>query len=410
MPKRIALVTPMLPVAHDLTRGRYIFETAAALAKLATVRVFFQTSRYPGPAWARPRSYLYADNHVPHGVEGLDVETSTYPAFPVVSRALNGRVSARSLLPGIRAFAPDLVLGYWLYPDGYAAARCARALGVPSVIGALGSDIHERPGRAAIAQTRATIAMADALLTVSEAMRGAAIRQFGADPARTHTIVNGFNGAVFHPRDRGAARRELGVAADERLIVYVGRLVEAKGMNELIAAMARLSAVPGASYRLALVGDGVMREQLVAKVAASGLGAQIRFVGGCEPPQVAQWIAASDVLTLPSWSEGYPNVVVEAIACGRPVVATDVGGTCEIVNPRNGILIPPRDASALADALISATTRSVAGDWDETGMARAIARSWDDVAVETFAVCERLIEAKAGACAATGSRPPRSAG
>lgn len=261
---------------------------------------------------------------------------------------------------------------------------------MPSVVGALGSDIHVRDGRVAIAQTRRTIAQADALLTVSEAMRQAAIARFGADPARTHTICNGFNGAVFHPRDRAEARRELGVASDERLIVYVGRLVEAKGLNELVAAIGRLSKHEG-RYRLALVGDGVMREQLGASVRAAGLAEWIRFVGGLAPAQVAQWIAASNVLTLPSWSEGYPNVVVEAIACGRPVVATDVGGTREIVNAANGILIAPRDAVALADALIAATERSLDGGWDESAMARAIARSWDDVAVETLAVCERLI-------------------
>jgi glycosyltransferase involved in cell wall biosynthesis len=111
---------------------------------------------------------------------------------------------------------------------------------------------------------------------------------------------------------------------------------------------------------------------------------------------VARWITASDVLTLPSWSEGYPNVVVEAVACGRPVVATDVGGTREIINDANGMLIPPRDIDALRDALREALNRR----WDHAGIAAAMTRTWDDVAVDTLRVCEALVrdtERKPGA-------------
>ncbi|MGB8377476.1 MAG: glycosyltransferase, partial [Rhodanobacteraceae bacterium] len=111
-----------------------------------------------------------------------------------------------------------------------------------------------------------------------------------------------------------------------------------------------------------------------------------------EPEQVAEWIAASDVLTLPSWSEGYPNVVVEAIACGRPVVATDVGGTREIVSAVNGILVPPRDADALEHALADA----LAGKWDDGAIAAGIKRDWDDVAKETLGVCEHIIATREG--------------
>jgi glycosyltransferase involved in cell wall biosynthesis len=115
--------------------------------------------------------------------------------------------------------------------------------------------------------------------------------------------------------------------------------------------------------------------------------------GGIPPAEVARWIGAADVLTLPSWSEGYPNVVVEALACGRPVVATDVGGTSEIVNVSNGLLIPPRDPAALAAAL----TRALDARWDHDAIAAATRRSWDDVASETLSVCEKIIDNNAAA-------------
>jgi len=92
------------------------------------------------------------------------------------------------------------------------------------------------------------------------------------------------------------------------------------------------------------------------------------------------------VLTLPSWSEGYPNVVVEGAACGRPVVATDVGGTREILDEHNGILIPPKDPVALEQAL----ARALDGAWDHAAIAQRMSRTWDDVARETLVVCEQV--------------------
>ena len=303
----------------------------------------------------------------------------------MVSRALNGWSAARALLPRLRAFKPDLLLAYWIYPDGHAAVQVARRLGVPCVVGALGSDIHVRSG-VNERLTRQTIGAADALLTVSVAMRQAAIRDYGAAPDKVHTIVNGFNTGVFGPQPQAQARAALGVDADAQLVVYVGRFVEAKGLRELLASLQAL-APTHPRLRLALIGDGVMRDELRSLIGRSGLDDRVLQPGGMEPAGVAQWIAASDVLTLPSWSEGYPNVVVEALACGRPVVATDVGGTREIVRADNGILIPPRDVDALSRGLAEALQRR----WDHAAIAAAMRRSWDDVAVETLAVCHRVL-------------------
>lgn len=390
---KIALVTPMLPVPHDQTRGRYIHETARALARIARVRVYFMQLRYRRIPGLVPRSFISGEVDTGYRLDGLDVETFSYRAITGVSRMVNGYVASRALTPRVRAFAPDVVLAYWVYPDGNAALRTARRIGVPCVVGALGSDIHVRSG---ITEhlTRSTIAQADALLTVSENMRQTAIARFGARPDKVHTIVNGFDTRVFHPRDQTAMRRKFGLEPGIRLILYVGRFVEAKGIRELIAAFQSIAA-NDPSARLAMVGDGVMRDDLSRIVAERGLADKVLLPGGMEPEAVAEWIGASDVLTLPSWSEGYPNVLVEALACGRPVVATDVGGTREIVSVSNGIMIPARDAGALASALELA----LAQDWDHAGIAVRMRRSWDDVARETLGACQDVCDARAGGAA-----------
>lgn len=387
---RIALVTPILPIPQDQTRGRFIHETAKSLSKLATVKVFFQQLSYPQWQVLGPRTFIAGCVGGDYTAEGIDVEASTYPAFPLISRAVNGHVSAAVLNPRIKRFKPDLVLAYWVYPDGYAALRVARSLKVPCVLGALGSDIHMRSGISTY-MTRKTLQGADATITVSEAMRQTTIKSFGADPAKVHTIVNGFNTAIFHPRDQAQMRAKLGIQADEEMIVYVGRFIEAKGLRELILAFKGLAAErPKAS--LALIGDGVMKPVLQELIEQNKLQGRVHLPGGQPPDKVAEWVCASDVLTLPSWSEGYPNVVVEGVACGRPVVATDVGGTREILNDSNGILIPPKDPQRLQQALAQALSRS----WNHAEIARAILRTWDDVAAETLQVCEEVLRHRHG--------------
>jgi teichuronic acid biosynthesis glycosyltransferase TuaC len=383
--RRIALITPMLPVPHDQTRGRYIHETARCLSKLADVRVFFQQLRYPGVPLLRARSYLYARLPENYSLEGIAVEALEYPGLPVISRPLNSFVSARALVPRLRDFCPDVVLAYWLFPDSHAALVAAKRLGVPCVAGALGSDIHVRDTLNAWF-TKRTITGVDALLTVSEHMRRTAIEQFGAAPDKVHTITNGYNTAVFYPRPQNLMRAKLGVPADVRLISYVGRFVLAKGLKDLTAAFTWLAAADP-RLRMVWVGDGVMREELVGVLRGAGIEDRVILPGGLEPEQVAEWICASDVLCLPSWSEGYPNVVVEAIACGRPVVATDVGGTSEIIKEGTGILVSARNVESLRQGL----ERALTAHWDHTAIASSIRRTWDDVAAETLAVCERVM-------------------
>ena len=402
---RIALVTPNLPVPHDLARGRYIHATAAELSKLADVRVFLPQVRYPRlPAALRPRTFVHGLVGDGYRLPGIDLQAYTYPALPGLSRLGNGVVGALALAPHLRAFAPDLVLAYWVYPDGHAAVRAARALGVPCIVGARGSDVHQRSGILRWL-TKRTLAGADAVLTVSQAMRRAVIDGYGVAPARVDCIVNGIDTAVFQPRDRDGTRSFLGIRPDARLVAYVGRMVETKGLRELLAAFAELAA-GDPRVELALVGHGVMDAELRALAAASGLGERIHFPGGMEPSGVARWLAACNVLALPSWSEGYPNVLVEAIASGRPVVASDVGGAAEIVAPGNGLLVPPRDAPALAAALAEALER----DWDAQAMSRAMSRGWDQVAAETLAACRAVLGATRAAAPASAPVPEAGGG
>jgi teichuronic acid biosynthesis glycosyltransferase TuaC len=375
---RVAVITPILPVPQDRTRGRFIYETAKALSAQADVRVFLTQARYPQALAPQGQASLLvgADFRLPD----LDVEALTYPALPLVSRLSNGLAAAWQLRPRLKAFAPDLVIGYWVYPEGAGAVRAARSLGCPAMIGALGTDLNGRTGLNGWL-TRQALHSADAIINVSQAMTRHTVSHFGVPAGRVHTVINGINTAVFHPRAQSTVRQAAGIPPEAPLLIYVGRLIEAKGLRELIEAFAAVkAAVAGA--RLAVIGEGPFRSVLEALIRDAGLAGEVHLIGGQLPDEVAQWASTAQALTLPSWTEGYPNVLVEALACGCPIVATDVGGIPEIVTAERGLLVPPRQSVPLAKALIQALNTH----WDRPALAASMQRSWDDVARETLAI------------------------
>lgn len=389
---RILVVTSQFPIAGEPNRGRPIQQTVRELAQLADVRVLSPVARYP--AWAQPRSYLFRAA-APHAVEGCEVDYVTYPALPLVSRPFNGALCGRAIAGAMARFAPDLVLSYWLYPDAYGAMRAAERLGLPWVAGARGSDIRVRDTLSRHL-TRRVVRRAGRLLVVSEDLRRLAIADYGADPARTHAIPNGCNAAIFHPADRRAARRRLGIADDAQLVLYVGRLVPEKGLRELLDAADALAPTHPA-LQLALIGDGPMRGELQQR---AGVAARpVHLPGAQDAGEVAAWMAAADLVTLPSYSEGHPNVLVEALACGRPVVASDVGGIPEVVDAGCGERVPARDAHALALALDRVLSRA----WDEGALAARFSRDWRSVARDTLRVCEDALAHSTGRLAASST-------
>lgn len=383
--RRIAVVTPILPVPDDKTRGRFIYETAQALSRQATVRVFLQQARYPSLPGLQPRSPVPPPVGSDFALEGIDVQAGVYPALPLLSRVTNGWACGRTLLPKLRAFAPDIVIGYWVYPEGAGALQAARQLNCPIIIGALGTDIHVRSGLN-VRMTGNTLRQADAVITVSDAMTRFTVDQYQTPRQNVHTIVNGFNTTVFYPRPRGPLREQHGLTDQHHLMVYVGRLIEAKGLRELIDAFEHL-AQRDPMVRLSLIGEGLMREEITASVQQRGLGDKVILTGGLLPQQVAQWMSNAELVVLPSWSEGYPNVLVEALACGCPVVATQVGGIPEIIDESNGVLVPAKNTAALEKGLEQALRHP----WNRSAISKAMTRTWDDVATETLAVCEQVI-------------------
>jgi glycosyltransferase involved in cell wall biosynthesis len=390
---RIAITTPLFPRGGEPFRGWPIYKTIEALQRYADIRVISPMAIYPWQWWAG-KSALWSNQE---DALGVTPQYLTYPAFPLLTRPWNGAICARRLYRGLRDLRPDVVLAYWLYPEGYAAVKAAHALGIPAVVAARGSDLRWIPEPATRMMVRRTLCQADYVLTVSEELRERAL-QMGVAEEKALTILNGVEPRVFHPGDRRQAREALGLPPDGRIILYVGRLSKLKGLKELIWAFGVL-AKERRDLWLACLGNGPFRTRLIAAAKDANCGDRLIAPGEQDRESVSEWMRAADLLCLPSYSEGCPNVVIEAAACHCPVVATEVGGTPEIVDAASGILIPSKDRAALLNALRDGLTRQ----WKLNGSGAISRRTWDDVARETSAVCERATRP-----ASSGKRGPQS--
>ena len=271
--------------------------------------------------------------------------------------------AVRALGRALRAQRPALVQGF-LFHANVASRLAARLAGRPPVLGGL-RVAERRPSRGwHLALDRLTSPLGVGSVCVSTGVERFSVGRGGLDPDRLVVIPNGVDPARFDaatPVDRAA----LGVPPGAELCLYVGRLDPQKGLEVLVDAAADV-ARDRPAWHLAVAGDGPLRDELVARAAAAGLGDRVRWLG--RRGDVPGLLRAADCLVLPSLWEGMPNVVLEAMAAGLPVVATAVEGTEDLVIPgATGWLVPPGRPGPLADAL-----REAAADPDRR---RALGRA-----------------------------------
>lgn len=249
----------------------------------------------------------------------------------------------------------QLIDAHYLYPDGVAAAAIAQHLGLPYLLTARGSDVNQI-GEFAACRRRMMRAIAGAALTitVSDALRRRLL-DWGVRADQVVTIRNGVDRDKFNVQDQGSARAALGIAPGGPLLLSVGKLDDNKGHHLVIDALAQLPVA-----QLLILGDGPARAQLASQIEHRRLGDRVRLLGAVPHEQLAQYYAAASLLVLPAEREGLPNVVLESLACGTPVVATRVGGIPEVLTGSEaGELLTERTASAIVGAVGAVLARAV---------------------------------------------------
>jgi len=247
----------------------------------------------------------------------------------------------------------------WAFPDAVAGGLLAKLLGIPTIIKVHGSDINVHAQiKARRVQIKWAMDRAKAILAVSQDLKNK-ILHMGVSPKKVHLLYNGIDKSLFYPMQKDVARNSCAIDINRRVIVFIGNLKSSKGCNLLLDAFALLTKrIPAAD--LYYIGAGDQIDILKKKASEYGSDTNVYFPGSLRHQALPLWMNASDVLALPSMNEGVPNVVLEAKACGIPVVATNVGGIPEVVSAEDGILIEYGDKQKLCNALIEALNKN----WD----------------------------------------------
>lgn len=377
MPERepaVVVVSSLFPHGGNPGAGLFVRERMFRVARHLPLTVIAPQPWFPLQGLLRKlRPHFRPAAPTMELQQGVEVYCPRFLSFPGVLKWLDGPAmswSLRRLLRRLKAEGrADILDAHFAYPDGYAAVAAGKRFGLPVTITLRGTE----PRTAGYAwrgrQQRQAMRQATKVFAVADSLRQLALRE-GVLEDRTRVFGNGVDTERFQPIDRQAARQALGLPDDATVLITVGGLVERKGFHRVIELLPELQgAFPNLHYLLVggASAEGDWTDRLRAQVAELGLGERVRMLGKRPPDELSALYSAADLFVLSTRNEGWANVFLEAMACGLPVVTTDVGGNREVVaNDDLGLVVPFGDRAALRDAILTALRQ----DWDRDAILR----------------------------------------
>jgi glycosyltransferase involved in cell wall biosynthesis len=354
---RILAVTNLYPNPYEPGRAAFNRHQLVALGRQHAVRVIAPVP-WTTVLAARLKGRAPAVSERGGDADGIRVEHPWFYYTPALLRRWHGPFYRWSVSQefrrAVRDHSPDVVLGTWAYPDGWAAVKLARSANLPVVIKVHGCDVlcggrglESDPPR--MRRTVEALRGADGVVAVSRHLAEKVV-SLGVPESRIRVVYSGVDRTVFHAGPVEQARRALGLDLAQPLIVFVGRLDAVKGIDVLLDACARLITA-GRRFKCCLVGDGELRRRLEQRILTLGISQTVQMMGARPQRQLGDWYRAADFVVVPSHSEGVPGVLLEAAACGTPFIASRVGGIPEIADLVPSVLVPTGDADALARAI-----------------------------------------------------------
>ena len=399
MKAHLVIYTTHFPTPHEPNRDIFTAQLVEGLSHIYKVSVVSPVPWWPNlPGVRKFGAYrLYAGLPSRYRRGSVDVHHPRYfivPGLPLILHSWLQYATTRRLLNKLHRRARiDAINAHWVYPDGVSASRLAKNLGCPIMLTALGSDINvsvEFPFRRR--QISRALQPAEAASGISRALTSRLVA-LGAPAHCTHYLPNGVNKEIFNPAPpemREQLCQRLGLDSSRKYLLFVGRLHPIKGLKHLVAALYLLANEGRLNFDTLLIGGGESESEIKNDICMRGLGKSVRLVGSVAHSAVRDWLRIGDAFCLPSLMEGMPNVILEAMACGVPIVASCVGAIPDVVNAESGILVAPGDPVALAKAIAEVMTRK----WDRSRIAEAGGTpDWNEVAGMYAQVIDGMIAA-----------------
>jgi len=389
---KVLVFTALYPNNVWPNHGIFIKERMTALARRneCELRVVAPVPYYPFDIGWRSG---YARVAKEETIDGIRVYHPRYLLIPKIGMTLHGALMCLSVLRAVRrvrrSFSFDLIDAHFVYPDGFAAVLLGRLLRKPVIVTARGSDINVFASFPLIGWLiNYTLCKAHHLIAVSGAL-GKAIAAMGVPRQKISLIPNGVDQQKFKKIGKAEARQTLGLPEDRAIVLSVGSLNPVKGFDLLIRAF-KILVETSATRKpyLVVIGDGPLRKDLARMIGELSLQSHARLVAAVPHSELYRWYSAADVFCLASDREGYPNVLLEALACGTPVVATAVGGIPEIVTSDALGFLAERREQCMADKLHQALGKA----WDsKLIMSSAKNYSWQAAAEKMTRVFESVL-------------------
>ncbi|GAA0856930.1 glycosyltransferase [Aliiglaciecola litoralis] len=369
---KIVVLSSLFPSSVRKQSGLFVRERMFRVGRFADIEVVSPVPWFPGQSiirWFKPNYRpMPALKEVQHGIT---VHFPRFLAIPGLFRQWDGAMMARAAKRTIvqidKEQGVDIIDSHFTYPDGLAATEIAKSLAKKVTITLRGTELSHSLDPLKKPLLLAAWEQADHMICVSQSLKDLAI-SIGAQQDKFTVVGNGVDTDKFTVIEQKLARQKLAIDTDSNVMITVGGLVKRKGFHRVIACMPELlKTYPKLVYLIVggASAEGNIEQELKQQCKELGVEKHVRFLGSLPPEQLSVPLSAADIFVLATANEGWANVILESMACGTPVIATDVGGNKEVVNSDSvGEIVPFDDHHALLTAINSGLSKN----WDRTAI------------------------------------------
>jgi len=353
---KVLLITNLFPNNKEPNRGIFVKQEINALKKLCKIIVIAPVPFFPFECRLFQKWSINAGISKKEYIDNVLVLHPRWFVIPKILSSLYGFSLFLSIVIKILSLNKkenfDLIYSHWIYPDGFAAVLLSKIINKPVFLHALGCDINLYT-KYFIRRQLIKWALKNSTKTIVVSHNMAEkVFALGINKKVVVVIPNGIDTNLFKPMNKLECRNKLSIRLNEKIILFIGSLEIVKGIDILLYAFNELVTTTKNPVRLIVVGKGSLKESIVKIISRFNLEEKISCVGEINHNDVPVWVNSADVFCLPSIREGMPNVILEAVACGKRIVATEVGGIPELLaNYDNALLVSPNNKLSLTLAL-----------------------------------------------------------